>query len=403
MKHITDKTIESAKPGAERYSIYDHRYDGLQAVIYPTGVKSWVWRGKVRGKVQKHTFGRYPSMGLADARERAAELLRQRNGGIDPRAEKLARKLADQRCLPTLNDAFELYMRREGNALKSSRELRRYFERDVSPRLGSKMLSQITHDDLADIIADKFEVAPTASNRLQSFLSRLFRWCVTIGRRDTRLTSNPACDLVKLHRAQSRDRVLDNFELSLLLKSVEVADERFAGALMLLMLTGARRMEVLGASWSEFDLTAGEWLIPGERTKNGKPLLLPLGPKTISLITSIPKRNSTNLLFPSQRLSSTAPFSGVSKNLDRVRGRMAELANDAGRALEHWRIHDIRRSFATHISGLQNTHVPPNVVEALLNHISGLNAGVAGVYNRHNYYVEKKIALTAWENHLLEL
>lgn len=397
MKTVTDKTIDSAKPKAPRYSIHDNRYEGLQAVIYPTGVKSWVWRGKVQGKVQKHTFGRYPSMSLAEARDRAADLLRLRNGGIDPRA---AAQVARVKSGVTLDSVFELYMKREGERLRSSRQIRRYYQRDVSPRLGTKIINQITYEDLDDILLEKFRVAPTASERLRSLLARLFRWSSSDARRETYLTANPARDLVKRHRPLSRDRVLDDFELGLLLRSVDVADERFAIAIRLLVLTGARRQEVLSASWGEFDLEAGEWLIPGTRTKNGKPLLLPLGPLAVGLIKSIPRLNSSDLLFPSSRASSNAPFSGVSKSIDQVRGRMLELAQEQGRVASHWRIHDLRRSFVTGMSALQNPSVAPHVVEALVNHVSGAKAGVAGVYNRHQYYSEKKIALKAWESHI---
>lgn len=403
MKPLTDKTIEAAKAGNTRFSIYDNRLEGLQVIVYPTGVKSWVWRGKVAGKTQKHTLGRYPAHGLADAREWAAELIRKRNGGIDPRADKLASEATQAQRTMTLNRAFELYMQREGNQLKSAKEIRRYYERDIAPQLGNKAVTEITHDDLADIIAAKFEGAPTASNRLHSLIYRIFRWCVTKGRRDTRLTENPAQYLVKLFNEKSRDRVLDDYEISLLWRTIQGIDQKFSSALKLLILTGARRSEVLSARWDEFDLAKGEWLIPGVRTKNGKPLLLPLGPVALGVIQNLPSIDSSPLLFPSIRPSSNKSVSGVSKVLNRVRSQMIEMASQDGRQVEHWRLHDIRRSVATGISGLQSPQVQPHIVEALLNHISGSRSGVAGVYNRHAYYNEKKYALSLWEDHIISL
>jgi hypothetical protein len=180
MKVLTDKTLEAAKPQAKRYPIHDSRTQGLQLIVYPSGKKTWVWRGKVCGQTQKHTLGAYPANGLADAREWAAGLIRQRDGGHDPRAER-QRVLADiqanaAREQMTVSRAFDIYMEREGSSRKSAAEKRRMFKRDVEPVLGSKPLADVTHDDLDGLLLAKLNAgAPIASNALQCLLARFCR------------------------------------------------------------------------------------------------------------------------------------------------------------------------------------------------------------------------------------
>jgi integrase len=404
MRPLTDKALEAAKPKEHRFSIYDHRHDGLQLVVYPSGVKSWCWRGKVRGQTQKHTLGRYPAHGLADAREWAAELIRLRDGGLDPRAERHARQAEAERVVMTVDRAFGIYMEREGSARRTGGNKQREYDRDIKPRIGARALVDVDRKDLAAIISDKFGTAPVASNRLQSMLCRFFRWCVTKGYGETGLESNPAQYLVKLAEEQSRERVLCDYEIGLFLKALPVLENRFATAFKLLLLTGTRRSEVVESAWPEFDLAKGEWLIPAERCKNGRPHLLPLGPMALALVNAMARSNRSNFLFPSRSLNSDKALSGFSKAHRRLSERMNELAAEDGRTVPHWRLHDLRRTVATGLSGLMDgkhqPRVQPHVVEALLNHVSGARAGVAGTYNRHAYYAEKKTALIWWERHL---
>lgn len=407
MRPLTDKALEAAKPKENRFSIYDHRHEGLQLVVHPSGVKSWVWRGKVRGQTQKHTLGRYPAHSLADAREWAAGIISMRDGGLDPRAERQARQAEAARVIMTVDRAFDLYMEREGESRRSADSKRRDYDRDIKPRIGAKALVDVDRKDLAGIISDKFATAPVASNRLQAMLCRFFRWCVTKGYGETGLETNPAQYLVKLAEEKSRDRALSDWEIRLFLKALPVLENRFATAFKLLLLTGARRSEVVESSWPEFNLAKGEWLIPAERAKNGRPHLLPLGPMALALVNATPRSNRSDFLFPSRSLNSDKAMSGFSKALRQLCARMDELAAKDGRTIAPWRLHDLRRTVATGMSGLLDAkhqpRVQPHVVEALLNHVSGMRAGVAGVYNRHAYYAEKKAALALWDRHLKTL
>jgi integrase len=230
---------------------------------------------------------------------------------------------------------------------------------------------------------------------------------VTKGRSETKLTVNPAQNLVKLAEARSRDRYLEDWELGLLFRALPEVEDYFEAPFRLLLLTGARRSEVFEAQRTEFDLKKGEWLIPAERSKNGKPLLLPLSPAALKIVAKQLGEDSSPLLFPSRRKASEAGLSGMSKARQRLEDEMKELAAEEGRTVEPWTVHDLRRTVASGMAALMDKkHCPliqPHIIEAVLNHISGTRAGVAGTYNRHHYYAEKKAALKLWAAHLEKL
>jgi integrase len=149
--------------------------------------------------------------------------------------------------------------------------------------------------------------------------------------------------------------------------------------------------------WSEVDLDGSIWRIRAERTKNGRPHDLPLSQPAIAILRDRARHKRRDRVFG----TGDGPFQGWSnakRALDtRVLARLREKDNKA--QLAPWRLHDIRRTVAT---GLADTGVLPHVVEAILNHISGHKAGVAGIYNRASYAVEKRVALDLWAEHVVE-
>ena len=140
--------------------------------------------------------------------------------------------------------------------------------------------------------------------------------------------------------------------------------------------------------WSELDLDGRVWVIPADRSKNGKPHVVPLSAYAVSLFTGIPRFLNCDFVFTTTRRS---PISGFSKALRRL-----WVATDAS----DWRLHDLRRTAA---SGMARAGVAPHVVEKVLNHVSGTISGVAAVYNRYAYDPEKRQALEDWGAFLAKL
>jgi integrase len=146
-------------------------------------------------------------------------------------------------------------------------------------------------------------------------------------------------------------------------------------------------------------LTGNLWAIGSDRTKNGLPHEVPLSSEAEGILSTIARREERELVFGSRE----GPFSGWSnakaaldeRLLTAVRKKHGENAK-----LTPWRLHDIRRTVSTGMAGLG---IAPHIVEAVLNHISGHKAGVAGIYNRATYAPEKRAALALWSEHVKAL
>ena len=145
--------------------------------------------------------------------------------------------------------------------------------------------------------------------------------------------------------------------------------------------------------WSEIDHAKSLIALSGERTKNGRPHDVPLSPAAVTIMERQPRRVGRELVFGER----AGPFQGWSKAKAALDKAIAKNSAENGRVAP-WRLHDVRRTVATRMADLG---IQPHVVEAVLNHVSGHKAGVAGIYNRSVYAAEKRAALDIWGNLVL--
>jgi integrase len=178
---------------------------------------------------------------------------------------------------------------------------------------------------------------------------------------------------------ERRERVLTDAEVAAIWRST-ASPGPFNGIVRMLLLTGQRREEAATMKWGE--LSDDTWTVPASRAKNGATHIVPLSTQAQDLLRGAPRLGE--LVFPGLR----GPFNGFSK---------AKAALDAGSGVTGWRLHDLRRTVAT---GLQRLGVRLEVTEQILNHVSGSRAGIVGVYQRHDFAVEKRAALEAWDAHV---
>ena len=157
-------------------------------------------------------------------------------------------------------------------------------------------------------------------------------------------------------------------------------------ALKLQLVTAQRIGEVAGASWSEIDARKQEWLIPGDRTKNGRENLVPLSTTAREIIAELDRSNP--FLFPA---GGKAGF----LRIDVVTHDLADAILEMKMA--HFTSHDLRRTAATHLAELATPRI---VIDAILNH---KDRSVGAVYDRFNYMPEKRRALEAWAQKLMEI
>jgi integrase len=171
-------------------------------------------------------------------------------------------------------------------------------------------------------------------------------------------------------------------------------EDDYGRIVKLLILTGQRKTEIGGLTWSEITEVDRQIELPGARTKNKRPHVVPLSKQAWAALAQ--KREDREHLFGRRGTG----FSGWSKAKRELDNRIAAARKAAGvkTPMPPWTIHDLRRTFVTHV--LDRKIALPHVVEACVNHVSGHKAGVAGIYNRANYADEKRAAMDAWGKHV---
>ncbi len=380
------KGLDVPEKGQAEYS--DKVVPGLRIRIGASGVRTFIIRKRIGGRIANLTVGRFHDrrFTLSDARKKARSLLNDIEGGADPRGET---RKASGAGSGTIRALFANYKKAKAGK-RSIGEIERIFERYVLPAIGDRLADSITRADITRLV-DGVATAggkptPVMARAVAAQLSAFYSWAMP---RLHRLEVNPCRDAGKPDRPKARERVLTIDEIKALWTVLEEEGHPWGPAVRLLILTGQRRDEVFSADRDEFDLEAGLWTIPGDRAKNGKAHLVPLSPAAVTIVKALPTIDGSAKLFPS-RTDPERGASGFSKALARIIGNMAK---ELGGPVEHWTLHDLRRTMAT---GLQRLAIRLEVTEAVLNHVAGTRGGLVGVYQRHDFLEEKRHALDAW-------
>jgi integrase len=335
-----------------------------------TNLVHYYVRYRHNGQQVVRSIGRHGALTPDTARAKAKQLLGTVAGGVDPFAQALSGE-----GFPV---AIERYLERRRASLKPSSfaEAGRYLRGHASP-LHRLRLDQIDRRKIAALLGDvETSCGPVSRNRLRSNLSAFFSWCIQEGLLD----QNPVVGTGKASEGGSRERVLTQDELRKLWRGL--GDDAFSNVIRLLLLTGQRRNEIGKLTWGEVDLARKMIALPAERAKNGRQHELPLSAQAVAILERQPRRNTTDFVFGKRGFTN---WDGAKQELDQRIG------------IAPWRLHDLRRSAATYMAELK---VQPHIIEAVLNHVSGHKAGVAGVYNRAKYSDEMREALQRWADYL---
>jgi integrase len=323
--HLTDGLARSL-PRTPSRIVYDggvNRIAGFGLRLTPTA-RTWVLGYTVAGRERRMVIGSFPTWPVKEARVRAAELRRLVDQGVDPLAEREAVRTA-----PTMAELLGEY-EQAAKTKRSFRHDQAMIAKILRPRWGARKVNSITLDDVEKLHAEISRRTPIRANRIIACASAVFRLAV---RRKMR-ADNP-CRNISKNPENRRTRYLTPVELARLVAVLEAwPDQISAAAVRLLLLTGARRGELLRATWSEFDLLAGLWIKSREHCKNGKEHRLPLSAEAVAVLLSLPRHNSSNLLFPNSR---RRPWAEISC--------WPEIRKSAG--IEDVRLHDLRHSAAS--------------------------------------------------------
>jgi len=391
MAYRTQRDLERLTLPAGKSEVFhfDARCPGLAVRIQRTGKPTFVaWYTAAGGKRKRLTIGAVAGIQLDDARRQATDIINAARAGRDPGMERKQANAAAADVL-TVYDVIDAYLRNHAERHQRPRTLIET-KRALTRHWAGLHNLPVTSVDRRAVSARLLELARTSgtvgANRARANLSACFAWAMGAGLVD----HNPVVGTVKGEEA-SRERVLTYAELRATWQATDVLDG-YDAIVRLLMLTLARRQEVGGMGWAELPDDRALWILPGSRTKNGRPHELPLPRQARAIIAEFPELPGRPYLFGR---GGRAPFSGWSRSKERLDAR---IAAQQGAPIAEWHLHDLRRSAVTFMA--ENGLAQPHVIEATINHVSGHRAGVAGIYNRALYRAEKAAGLQRWADWL---
>ncbi|MDX2308559.1 MAG: tyrosine-type recombinase/integrase [Hyphomicrobium sp.] len=369
---FTDLGIRALKPPEQgQVTHWDASLPGFGIRISQGGTKTWIaMRGEERRRV---TIGRYPDMSLQEARGVAWDLLRrkQRKGsGVALRFGEAVDTFLSTHCA---------VKNRPSTAKETERLLRRHFE----PEFKTKLLEDITTEDVMRVVDEVLE-RPAAARHVFTAGRTFFRWAV----RRRYLQHSPVEGLQLPTRPVSRDRVLSDRELA---RIYEVARDRghpFGTIVELLILTGQRRGEIGAMRRAFIDADSRVISLPASLTKNGREHAFPFGELAERALKEA--LLTGDFLFAARGTDDRA-FNGWSKS---------KLLFDRQCKIDHWTLHDLRRTFST-IQARIGT--PPHITERILNHQTGTLTAIAKIYNRYSYMDEMREAMRRYEQEILRI
>ena len=359
------KHLESPQSGQTTF--WDQGLSGFGVRVSQGGAKSFV---VVYGPNRtRKTIGRYPTVSLKQARDKAKELLAEFTLGLDT-----------QRSV-TWSEARKRFLR-DCERKNKPNTVAYYRKRlDAHFKFGQRNLSDIGKQDVLHRIR---RIKTSASEQHHAFVAArtLFNWAI----REDLLAVSPVQGVKGFKPALARERVLNEKELLAVWSEAKRAPYPYGPMVQVLLLTGLRRSEAVHLEWefvNEFERTV---TIPAELTKNGRVHVVPVGDLLNDTLASLPHINQ--YLFPSSHDEGTV-FNGWGKAKARFDDNLEDVAP--------YTLHDLRRTFATTHAKLGT---PIHVTEKLLNHVSGTISGVAAVYNRHTYLEEMRTAVSAYDEYL---
>ena len=393
-KSSIDKAVARAADGA-RVELVDDQEPGLRIRAGDRGAKWSVLARMPNGDRIRVPLGTWPNVGIKDARKLARDEKQKIERGINPNLER-----QNARDHSTVGELLDLYDKTKLRGLRTGDETRKALDRALKPLLDRDPLL-LTRRDISRIVDTKAQTAPVGANRWLAYMRAFFGWAVGRGH----MVINPAADLSKPTNEIARDHCPTLDEVAEIWQAAEGLGYPFGPIVKLLICTASRREEVAAIRVAELDLEGNgagpTWTVPAARSKNGRAIRVPLAPAAVTLLTDALKKRPKDapLVFTG---TGTTPVSGWSKAKSRLdalivanRAQKAAEAGEEPMPLRPWRLHDLRRSFATVACDV--LHVDPAIADRCLNHVGAATTStVARVYGRSEMFDQRKSALLAW-------
>jgi integrase len=336
-QHLTDAIVKRLPAPVRNNRIhYDASQPGFGVRITAKGHRSFILNYVVRatGRERRYTIGAFPNWSTVAARNEARRLRRLIDNGSDPLGQ-----IEDERSAPTLSDLIERFADEHFPRLRPStaKKYRELIGKHVRPYFSPHTkVADVAYADI-DRLHRKITAAghSYAANRVLSLLSKMF----TLAVRWEMATANPARNVEK-NLELKRKRYVNNDELSRLIAALsEHPNQQSANIFRVLMMTGARRGEVLSMRWDQIDLATGNWTKLASSTKQKADHIVPLSAPVRQLLSEIRAgQPEGEFVFPDDS-------GGHRRDIDNGWRKICKAAGITG-----LRIHDLRHSFASQLA-----------------------------------------------------
>lgn len=348
MTKLTKRMVDQLAADGRDRIVFDDELSGFGVRLKPSGAKSYVLRYRAGGAQRSYTLGSCAVLTPSEARRKARALLGEVAEGDDPSS----RRQEDRRA-PTMAELCADYMDRHARPNKRAASIRddqSMIDQVILPALRRRKVRDVCRREI-ETLHHSLKAKPYRANRVLSLVAKMFSLAVAWGWR----ADNPARGIPK-YQEDRRDRWLSEAELGRLLATLDDwPDQDIADAVRLLIFSGARRSEVLHATWEMFDLARGVWIKPSHHTKQKRTEHVPLSQPALAILhRRAGARGNSPFLFPGR--SPDKPLTEIKKSWARI----TEAA-----ALDGLRLHDLRHTYASH---LVSSGVSLPIVGRLLGH-----------------------------------
>lgn len=340
------RNVELPETGAVTYWDNDPKVSGFGVRIYAGGGRSFFLNYRIDGRERRYTIGAFPRWSVTAARERAKELRAEIDRGHDPAGQKRERREA-----PTVQDLIDRYID-EHLPRKSGAEQRVGDEKKMLTEIGEQLgkhtkVADVHGGDIRDMHRKISESVgrsgPRAvrANRILAVCSKMFSLSLVPMPGENTPWRNAAqgnpCKGIERNHEEGRERFFSQPELAAITDALAEYPGVAADCVRLIMLTGCRPAEAMGAEWTEFDREPGYWIKPSAHTKQRKVHRLPLSPPAIELLDRLRKKRKGSWVFPGDIAGE--PLKALWHVWHFVR-RKTGLGQDA-------RVYDLRHTFAS--------------------------------------------------------
>jgi integrase len=400
--NLTDRKIDSLKPGKDLVEWWDEKTPGFGIRVSPKGKKTWFVMYRFAGLRRRLKFGRYPEVSLERARQKARQALSDVSEGKDPAQQKKAEEALIKRErleAKTFAQLARVYIEEYAKLNKRSwEEDERIIDKLLKPEFGTLNVKEITRSHVRGFLRGMASKTQVQANRAHACLRKIFNWAIQEEIVD--IEGNPALGITRPGgKEKPKERTLSDDELRAAWSALDREVSQVKHVLRLILLTAQRPGEVMGMRWDEINFNETLWMLPGARTKNGLPSAVPLNAQALRILEKHredleeqrKKRaergdnsEESPFVFPNKRLAkhAEAPITHIRKATGRIWRNLGTKPFSA---------HDLRRTCATRLGQMQ---VPGHVIARILNHKQ--SDITSAVYNQYGYLKEKRDAMDLW-------